>query len=78
MLNIIVELSKYLLLILVALYTLESFTLYFKKTASSYSVLEFYCFCGDFPEHRGSKEYLYVWSPDYLYHSCAGAVPAVL
>lgn len=85
MLNLIIELSKYFLLILIVLYTFESFTVFkyeddydkryiLRKTASDHCILGFYRFFGYFFKDRESGDYLSFWGvaaiPDY----CAGLV----
>ena len=85
MLNLIIELSKYFLLILIVLYTFESFTVFkyeddydkryiLRKQLLIIVFLDFTAFLVIFFKDRESGDYLSFWGvaaiPDY----CAGIV----
>lgn len=89
MLNIIIELSKYLLLVLILLYTFESFTVFryeddydkryiLRKQLLLIIFIDFTAFLGYLFEKRRSGNHLFVRGFAAVSGSGSGVIPVVL
>ena len=89
MLNIIIELSKYLLLVLILLYTFESFTVFryeddydkryiLRKQLLLIVFIDFTAFLVLFLKKEEVGDYLSVWSIAAVFSGCPGIIQAVL